>query len=57
MPERDREIRRRRSRLAKLGKLSLRLAKARTRDEKQRLVAKMMKIAPWRLAEFQKLLS
>jgi hypothetical protein len=57
MPERARELRRRRARSAKLGKLAKRLTRARTRDEKQRLVTKMARIAPWRLAEFQKLLS
>jgi len=36
--------------------LLARLQKAQTRDERERLVGKMIKLAPWRAAEFRRLL-
>ncbi len=57
MRERDRELRRRRHRRQKIRKLLARIQAAQSRDEKQRLVQKALRIAPWRHAEFQKLLA
>lgn len=57
MRERDRELRRRRHRRQKIRKLLARIQAAKSREEKQRLVQKALRIAPWRYAEFQKLLA
>ena len=57
MRERDRELRRRRHRREKIRKLLARIRAARTREEKERLVQKAIRIAPWRMAEFQKYLT
>lgn len=57
MRERDRELRRRRHRREKIRKLLARIQAARTREEKERLVQKAIRIAPWRTAEFQKYLT
>ncbi len=57
MRERDRELRRRRHRREKIRKLIARIQAAKSREEKQRLVEKALRIAPWRYAEFQKLLA
>jgi hypothetical protein len=55
--ERDRELRRRRHRREKIRKLLARIQAARSREEKERLVQKAIRIAPWRYAEFQKYLA
>jgi hypothetical protein len=57
MRERDRELRRRRHRRQKIRNLLARIQAAKSREEKQRLVQKALRIAPWRYAEFQKLLA
>lgn len=48
--ERDRELARQRHRRAKVRRLLARLAAARG-EERERLLAKLQRIAPWRLAE------
>ncbi len=57
MRERDRELRRRRHRREKVRKLLARIQAAKSREEKERLVQKATRIAPWRYAEFQKYLA
>lgn len=56
MRERDRELRRRRHRRQKIRKLLSRIQAAKTREEKERLVQKAARIAPWRYEEFRKYL-
>jgi hypothetical protein len=55
--ERDRELRRRRHRREKIRKLLARIQAAKSREEKERLVQKAIRIAPWRYTEFQKYLA
>ncbi len=57
MRERDRELRRRRHRREKIRKLLSRIQAAKTREEKERLVQRVIRIAPWRYEEFQKYLA
>lgn len=57
MRERDRELRRRRHRREKIRKLLSRIQAAKTREGKERLVQKAVRIAPWRYEEFQKYLA
>lgn len=57
MIERAHELRRRSHRRAKVRKLLQRLQKATSLDEKQKIFQKLVKRAPWRAAEFQKLLT
>lgn len=57
MIERAHELRRRSHRRAKVRKLLQRLQKATSQDEKQKIFQKLVKRAPWRAAEFQKLLT
>jgi hypothetical protein len=54
MRERDREVRRRRHRREKMAKLIARLEKARTRNEKERLVRAASRLAPWNYQQFQR---
>jgi hypothetical protein len=54
---RDRELRRRRHRRERVRGLLARLHQARTAEEKQKILAKLIKRAPWRAAEFQRLAS
>ena len=44
--ERDREIKRRQHRRAKLKKLRARLAEAKTKAEKEKIIAKIRKVSP-----------
>lgn len=53
---RVRELRVRRHRRRKIAMLLARLQKAQARDEREKLVGKMIKLAPWRAAEFRRLL-
>jgi hypothetical protein len=57
MRERDRELRRRRHRREKIRKLLSRIQAAKTHEEKERLVQKAIRVAPWRYEEFQKYLA
>ncbi|MCS7174071.1 MAG: hypothetical protein N0A24_12055 [Armatimonadetes bacterium] len=54
--ERDRELRRRRHRRERIRKLLKRFQAAQSREERERLVQKMIKRAPWRYQEFLALL-
>ncbi|MDQ7850531.1 MAG: hypothetical protein QN152_02575 [Armatimonadota bacterium] len=53
---RVRELRVRRHRRRKIAMLLARLQKAQGRDEREKLVGKMIKLAPWRAAEFRRFL-
>jgi hypothetical protein len=54
--ERDRELRRRRHRRERIRKLRERLSRAQSQEEREQLVQKMIKRAPWRYQEFLALL-
>ncbi|MDR7401279.1 MAG: hypothetical protein QN155_03500 [Armatimonadota bacterium] len=55
MRVRDRELGQRRHRRERVRKLLARLQQARTAEEKQKILEKLVKRAPWRAAEFQRL--
>ncbi len=57
MRMRDRELRRRRHRRERVRKLLARLQQAKTAEERQTILNKLIKRAPWRAAEFQRLAS
>ncbi len=54
--ERDRELRRRRHRRERIRKLLARFQRAKTAEEREQIVQKMIKRAPWRYPEFLALL-
>ena len=55
MRMRDRELRRRRHRRTKVRRLLARLRQARTVEERQAILQKLIARAPWRAAEFQRI--
>lgn len=55
MRMRDRELRRRRHRRKRVRRLLVRLQQARTAEEKQAILQKLIARAPWRAAEFQRI--